>query len=83
MTGRILDSVKTVTGCDRVYQWATMDANQHFRLWLVPWWKSGPLRGPRYLVDAVVDADGCTQEEADEVASRLRATLGRQIGTVV
>ncbi len=25
VTGRLLDAIRTATGCDRVYQWATMD----------------------------------------------------------
>src|SRR4051812_21501522 len=55
VTGRLIAAVRTATGCDRVYQWATMDAHPHFHLWLVPWSECGTSRGPRYLVDAVVD----------------------------
>ena len=75
VTGRLLTAVRTATGCDRVYQWATMDAYAHFHLWLVPWWQDGELRGPRYLVDAVV---GREPDEAatDAAAERLRAALG-------
>ena len=74
VTGRLLTAVRAATGCDRVYQWATMDAYPHFHLWLVPWLEDAPLRGPRYLVDAVV---GRTADEPATAAAaeRLRAAL--------
>ncbi|MGH3505520.1 MAG: hypothetical protein ACRDQA_32195 [Nocardioidaceae bacterium] len=75
LTGRVLAAVTSVTQCDRVYQWATMDAYPHFHLWLLPWWASGPLRGPRYLADALVDSSGASAEEATEAAARLMALL--------
>ena len=58
VTGRLVTAIRQATGCDRVYQWATMDAFPHFHLWLVPWssrgaaaraiWppRSAPLRPP-------------------------------------
>jgi len=74
VTGRLLDAVRAATGCDRVYQWATMDAYPHFHLWLVPWSESAALRGPRYLVDAVVNG---TPDEAATLAAveRLKGAL--------
>ena len=76
VTGCLLGAVRTATGCDRVYQWATMDAYAHFHLWLVPWWADAALRGPRYLVEAVV---GREPDEAatDAAAERLREALAR------
>jgi diadenosine tetraphosphate (Ap4A) HIT family hydrolase len=65
VTGRLLTAVRTATGCDRVYQWATMDGYPHFHLWLVPWAEEAGLRGPRYLVDAIVD-----RKQPDEAATR-------------
>ncbi len=74
VTGRLLDAVRTATGCDRVYQWATMDAYAHFHLWLVPWSEGEAVRGPRYLVDAIV---GRTPDEAATApVERLQAGLG-------
>ena len=35
--GNVLRAIRVATGCDRVYQWATMDAYPHFHLWLLPW----------------------------------------------
>jgi diadenosine tetraphosphate (Ap4A) HIT family hydrolase len=55
VTGRLLEAVRAATGADRVYQWATMDAHPHFHLWLVPWHETAGTRGPRYLVEAVVN----------------------------
>lgn len=75
VTGRLLEAVRTATGCDRVYQWATMDAYPHFHLWLVPWFANGPTRGPRYLVDAVVDVTP-DEEATSAVAARLHGLLG-------
>ena len=76
VTGRLLAAVRTATGCDRVYQWATMDAYPHFHLWLVPWSEDAALRGPRYLVDAIVDR---TPDEAATLAAveRLQRALVR------
>ena len=76
VTGRLLDAVREATGCARVYQWATMDRYPHFHLWLVPWPAGATVRGPRYLVDAVVHV------EPDEAATqhaveRLQAALAR------
>jgi galactose-1-phosphate uridylyltransferase len=75
VTGRLLDAVRGATGCDRVYQWATMDAYPHFHLWLVPWHADAPTRGPRHLVASVFE------HEPDEAATlataaRLRELLG-------
>jgi diadenosine tetraphosphate (Ap4A) HIT family hydrolase len=74
VTGRLLAGIRTATGCDRVYQWATMDGYPHFHLWLVPWSEEAGLRGPRYLVDAIV---GRTPDEAATraAAERLRQAL--------
>jgi hypothetical protein len=75
VTGLLVDGVRRVTGCDRVYQWATMDRFPHFHLWLVPWSRDDELRGPRYLVDRLVDRDGCDAETAERTAAALRALV--------
>ena len=74
VTGRLIRAVRQSTGCDRVYQWATMDRYPHFHLWLVPWSDTAGVRGPRYLVDAVVDVEPDEPSTLD-AAHRLRAAL--------
>jgi diadenosine tetraphosphate (Ap4A) HIT family hydrolase len=76
VVGRLVDAVRQVTGCDRVYQWATMDGFPHFHLWLVPWSAADDLRGPRFLVDRLVIEDGCDEESAQRTADALRQVLG-------
>lgn len=75
MTGRLIAAVGAVTGCDRVYQWATMSAYPHFHLWLVPWSATELLRGPRYLVDVIDDHAGCAPSEARVAANQIRKDL--------
>ena len=70
-TGRLLRAVREVTGCDRVYQWATMDRYPHFHLWLVPWYSDAPTRGPRYLVESVVNVEP-DEAATQEAVERLR-----------
>jgi diadenosine tetraphosphate (Ap4A) HIT family hydrolase len=77
VTGRLLMAVRAATGCDRVYQWATMDAYPHFHLWLVPWWADSATRGPRYLVDSVVDRE---PDDAGTLAATVRLREALQIG---
>ena len=74
--GRLTAAIRGVTGCDRVYQWATMDRFPHFHVWLIPWWE-GPLRGPRFLVARLVDGPGCDPADAERTAALLRADLLR------
>jgi hypothetical protein len=76
VTGLLVEAIRDVTGCDRVYQWATMDAYAHFHVWLVPWSESAPLRGPRFLVDQLVDGGGCDEESALRTTEALRVALG-------
>src|SRR6478735_2203970 len=76
VTARLILAIKAVTGCARVYQWATMDGYPHFHVWLVPWWESSTLRGPRYLVGCLSDdagADG--PDETLQVAEAIRSAL--------
>ena len=76
VTGRLVTAIKQATGCDRVYQWATMDAFAHFHLWLVPWSSSGELRGPRYLVASVgTDAAPTDPDVVHQTAEAIRAAL--------
>jgi diadenosine tetraphosphate (Ap4A) HIT family hydrolase len=76
VTGRLIAAVRQVTGSDRVYQWATMDGFPHFHVWLVPWSEDDDLRGPRFLADRLVAADGCDDETAEGTAAALRRALG-------
>ncbi len=77
ITGRLVEAVREVTGCDRVYQWATMDGFPHFHLWLVPWAETDALRGPRFLVDQLVTGNGCDAATAQQTTAELRRALGR------
>jgi hypothetical protein len=70
--GRALSAIRSTTGCDRVYQWATMDAFAHFHLWLIPWSDDGGPRGPRYLADT---DDVSSDEECLAAASGLASLL--------
>jgi galactose-1-phosphate uridylyltransferase len=72
VTGVLVEAIRQVTGCDRVYQWATMDGFPHFHLWLVPWSRDDELRGPRFLVDRLVTRDGCDAESAESAAAAMR-----------
>jgi len=76
VTGRLVTAIKQATGCDRVYQWATMDAYPHFHLWLVPWSADGPRRGPRHLVasvgtDAELSLTGAERQTAEAIRTAL------------
>ena len=75
VTGRLVEAVREVTGCDRVYLWATMDGFPHFLVWLAPWASTAELRGPRYLVDRLVDDDGCDEDTALRTTQALREAL--------
>jgi hypothetical protein len=77
--GRLVDAVRETTGCDRVYQWATMDGFPHFHVWLVPWSKHDDLRGPRFLVDRLVTRDGCDEDTAHRTAVALRHSLSATV----
>lgn len=74
-TGSLIAAITDVTGCDRVYQWATMDGYPHFHLWLIPWWASGELRGPRHLVASLVDTVGAPKHEVERTVEQLRDAL--------
>ena len=75
VTGRLLTAVREATGCSRVYQWATMDRYPHFHLWLVPWAEGSPTRGPRYLLDAIVEVEP-DEDASNAAAARLHELLG-------
>jgi len=78
VTGRLVDAVRRTTGCDRVYQWATMDGFPHFHVWLVPWSATDDLRGPRFLADRLVHGTGCSSADAEACAAALRDALAVQ-----
>ena len=75
VTGRLLNAIRAATACDRVYQWATMDAYPHFHTWLVPWWARGGLRGPRYLTATLVDVEAADPDLVLATADRVAAAL--------
>lgn len=74
VTGRLLAAIREATGCNRVYQWATMDGYPHFHLWLVPWSFSSDLRGPHHLVASVINVQpdpATTLHTANAIATAL------------
>ena len=75
VTGRLVEAIRRATGCDRVYQWATMDGFPHFHVWLVPWSSTDDLRGPRFLADRLVDGTGCSPSDAAAMVAALRDAL--------
>ncbi|HEX5087817.1 MAG TPA: hypothetical protein VFV89_08415 [Nocardioides sp.] len=77
VTGRVIGAIRASTGCDRVYQWATMDAYPHFHLWLLPWWTDSTERGPAYLSASVLNItpdENATARAAKSIATELGAT---------
>lgn len=78
VTGRLVAAIRETTGCDRVYQWASMAGHPHFHLWLLPWWQESALQGPAYLAAMTSEGSGCTPAAAQASAVRLRDALARQ-----
>lgn len=72
--GRVLHAMRLATSCDRVYQWATMDAFPHFHLWLLPWWTTSETRGPNHLLTAIHRP--CDQPDVLTAVNAIRAALG-------
>lgn len=74
VTGRLIRAITTATGCERVYQLATMAGYDHFHLWLAPWW---PDRGERVGVDylAALDEVPTTAAEAAAAAAAAAAAV--------
>jgi diadenosine tetraphosphate (Ap4A) HIT family hydrolase len=59
------------TGADRIYQVTMLDGVPHYHTWLVTHRKEDPVRGIKFLARD----DTCRDEEAMELADRLRETL--------
>lgn len=72
--GQLLTAIRGALGCDRVYQWSTMAAYEHFHVWLIPWWRASAHEGPGHLVDAVEQA--APEPEVLAAAARVAAELG-------
>jgi diadenosine tetraphosphate (Ap4A) HIT family hydrolase len=71
--GRLVGAMRAGTGCDRVYQWSTMDKYPHFHVWLLPWWRTSGSRGPAYLAETVFH--GAPEHDVDLTAARIRDAL--------
>lgn len=69
----MLRAIRTGTGCDRVYQWATMDAYPHFHVWLLPWRTTSQTRGPDHLVETIHRP--CASTDALAAANAIRSAL--------
>ncbi|MBB2893710.1 hypothetical protein [Flexivirga oryzae] len=74
VVGGLLAAMRTGLGCERVYQWSTMAAFEHFHVWLLPWRTSSLHEGPAHLVDVVHHP--ASDAEAAEAAARVAASMG-------
>lgn len=67
----IYDALKFHTAAERIYQVTLLDGVPHFHSWLVPRRKEDPERGMKHLVRE----DTCSEEDAIELAQKLRGTM--------
>ena len=68
---KIYSVLKLHTGAERVYQVTLIDGVPHFHSWLVPHRKDDPDKGMKFLVRD----DSCNDEEATDLAHRLREAM--------
>ncbi len=68
---KIYSSVLLHTQAERIYQLTTIEGVPHFHSWLVPRRKDVPERGLKFLARD----DSCSDEEAAELAPRLREAM--------
>jgi diadenosine tetraphosphate (Ap4A) HIT family hydrolase len=67
----IYQALKIQTRAERIYQVTLMEGVPHFHSWLVPHRKDDPEKGMKFLVRD----DSCNEEDAIELAERLRETM--------
>ena len=67
---KVYAALKSLTGAERVYQVVFLEGIAHFHAWLVPR-REGDEKGMAFLSKDIV----CEQEEADELAKKLRKAL--------
>jgi histidine triad (HIT) family protein len=63
-------ALKSLTGAERVYQVVFLEGIPHFHTWLIPR-RKGDEKGVPFLAKDIV----CEQEEAEELAEKLRKVL--------
>jgi len=72
---KVFAELKEHTQAERIYQLMTMEGQPHFHTWIVPRRKEDPERGLKFLAKD----DSCEENEAIELAERLRAELGSSL----
>jgi len=70
---QVFAALRKHTHAERIYQLMTMEGQPHFHAWIVPRRKEDPERGLKFLARD----DSCGDDEAIELAERLRTELGR------
>jgi len=68
---KIYHALKLHTGAERVYQVTLMEGVPHFHSWLIPHQKDDPDKGLKFLNRD----DSCSDEDATELAAKLRETM--------
>lgn len=68
---KIYHALKAHTEAERVYQVTLVDGVPHFHSWLVPHRKDDPEKGMKFLARN----DSCSDEDAAELANKLRETM--------
>ncbi|MGE5252306.1 MAG: HIT family protein, partial [Bacteroidota bacterium] len=68
---KVFEALREQTGAERIYQVVLLEGVPHYHAWLVPRRKEDRERGMRFLARD----DSCTEEDAVELASRLRRAL--------
>jgi diadenosine tetraphosphate (Ap4A) HIT family hydrolase len=74
---KIYEALKSQTGAERIYQVTLLEGVPHFHSWLVPRRKEDIERGVKFLARD----DSCREEDAVALANKLRAEIGKQVGT--
>ena len=67
---KVYATLKPVTGAERLYQIVFLEGIAHFHAWLIPR-REGDEKGMAFLSKDI----GCEQEEAEELAEKLREAL--------
>jgi len=70
LLNKVYAALKSVTGAQRVYQVVFLEGIDHFHAWLVPR-REGDEKGVPFISKDIV----CKQEDAEELAGKLRKVL--------
>lgn len=68
---RVYAALRELTQAERIYLHSTMEGQPHLHMWLLPRRREDTERGLKFLARD----DSCTQEEAEALASQLKAWL--------